>query len=377
MKTIPRTKTPIRFLTLSLWLAPDLSALAAFLLLRHNRAMMNAWTVRFASPLQAALGKLCAFVPFSVMEPLIVALVLCALCYLAWSVRAVVRAHGNRVRRALYQILGGCCAALCMIAVFCWMWGVYYWADSFQNKSGLHAAPIAPETLRAVTEYFADGLTRSADGVARDETGAFAVSVKEILAKAPYIYDTLETRYPFLAFNDTGVKPMAFSRLMSRMDFTGLYCACTGEANVNIDSPACLLASTAAHEMAHQRGFASEQECNFLAVLACLTSGDPVYTYSGWLMGYIYLANALYGADPDAYFAIRDRLPEVVRVDLARNNAYWNQFRDGVIRKAATKAYDGILKGYGESRGMKSYGAMVDLLAAYYGNASAAYNSGN
>lgn len=366
MTTIPRTKTPVRALALPLWLTLDLSALAAFVLLRRNRAVMNAWTTRLASPLQAALGKLCAVAPFSVMEPLITALVLCALCYIVWSVRAVMNARGTRIRRAVAAVSGGTCAALCLIAVLCWMWGAYYWADGFQEKSGLYAVPVSAEQLETVTARFADGLALAADTVARDESGAFAVAPAGILAQAPYIYDALETQYPFLAFDDTGVKPMFFSRLMSRMDFTGFYCACTGEANVNVDSPACLLASVAAHEMAHQRGLASEQECNFLAVLACLTSGDAVYAYSGWLMGYIYLANALYGVNPDAYFAIRDGLPETVRVDLARNNAYWNQFRDGVIKKAATKAYDGILKGYGESRGMQSYGAMVDLLVAYY-----------
>lgn len=368
MKTIPRNETPIRFprRALSLWLLADASALTAFFALRDNRALMNAWTARFASPLQAALGRLCAYAPFSVMEWLIAALVLCALAYIGWSVRAVIRARGRRFRRAVTAIWGAVCVALCLIGVFCWMWGAYFWADGFQDKSGLRAAPVSADRLEAVAALFADGLTNAADAVARDADGAFAVPVAEILAKAPYVYDNLETLYPFLTFADTGVKPMAFSRLMSRMDFTGFYCACTGEANVNIDSPACLLASTAAHEMAHQRGFASEQECNFLAVLACVNSGDAVYSYSGWLMGWIYLGNALYSVNPDAYRELRERLPESVRLDLARNNEYWNQFRDGVIRKAATKAYDGILKSYGEERGMQSYGAMVDLLVAYY-----------
>ena len=370
MPTISRSKTPIRFpyRVLSAWLVADVCALTAFAALRPNRAVMNAWTTRFASPLQAALGKLCAYAPFSVMEWLIASLAICAAGYVAWSVRAVAQAQarGRRVRRALTAVWGASCAALGLVALFCWMWGAYFWADSFQDKSGLYAVPVSAERLEAAAAFFADGLTIAADGVTRDADGAFAVPRTEILAKAPYIYDALESAYPFLDFDDTGVKPMAFSRLMSRMDFTGFYCACTGEANVNVDSPACLLASVAAHEMAHQRGFASEQECNFLAVLACLTSGDAVYSYSGWLMGWIYLGNALYSANPDAYYEIRERLPETVRLDLARNNEYWNQFRDGVIRKAATKAYDGILKGYGEERGMKSYGAMVDLLVAYY-----------
>ena len=51
---------------------------------------------------------------------------------------------------------------------------------------------------------------------------------------------------------------------------------------MNVDAPACLLPATVAHELAHQRSIASEQECNFLAVLASTTSGNPVYAYSGY-----------------------------------------------------------------------------------------------
>mgnify|MGYP000844914845 FL=1 len=159
---------------------------------------------------------------------------------------------------------------------------------------------------------------------------------------------------------------MYFSRLMSIIDFTGFYCPYTGEANVNVDSPACLLPSTAAHEMAHQRGIASEQECNFLAILASTTSGNPAYVYSGYLMGFIHLGNALYRVDPETYWTIRDQLPETVEADLAYNNAYWDQFRDSVVQQASNRIYDGMLKAYGDENGIASYGTVVDLLVAYY-----------
>ena len=87
--------------------------------------------------------------------------------------------------------------------------------------------------------------------------------------------------------------------------------------------------------MAHQRGIASEQECNFIAIAVSLASGDPVYRYSGLLMGYVHLGNALYRADPDRWQVIRDTLPDTVVADLRQNSAYWAAF-EGPVNDAAS-----------------------------------------
>lgn len=351
---------------LHIWLLSVLGVLLVLRLCRGNRAWMNALADRVTIPLRRGLGELCYRVNFSVMELLYVLAALLALAYGIWSVIAVVRAAGRRGRRAYGAVLGAVCVGVTLYALFFFLWGLSFWTDSFQDKSGIYAQPVAPEDLKSVTAYFAEQTARTAEAVPRDESGVFAVSWREILADSSHVYDALEEEFPFLAFEDKGVKPMFFSRLMSRMDFTGFYCAYTGESNVNIDSPACLLPSTVTHELAHQRGVASEQECNFLAVLAATTSGNPAYVYSGWLMGYIYLGNALYSLDPDGYWALRETLPETVRADLAYNNAYWAQFRDSAVKTVSNKVYDSMLKAYGETRGIQSYGTVVDLLVAYY-----------
>ena len=351
---------------LHIWLLADIGLLLAFFLLRGQKGLMNAVADHFTGPLRRGLGKVCYLVPFSVMEAVEVLAVLFGAGYVIWNVRAVARAKDGRRDRAYGAALGAACILLSVWAGFCLLWGVNYWTDSFQDKSGIYAQPVAPEDLKSVTAYFAERTALSAGDVPRDETGRFAVSWQEILADSPHVYDALEEAFPFLAFEDKGVKPMFFSRLMSRMDFTGFYCAYTGEPNVNTDSPACLLPSTVTHELAHQRGIASEQECNFLAVLAATASGNPAYVYSGWLMGYIYLGNALYSLDPDTYWAIRETLPETVQADLAHNNAYWAQFRNSAAKKVSSKVYDSMLKAYGDERGIQSYGTVVDLLVAYY-----------
>ena len=133
----------------------------------------------------------------------------------------------------------------------------------------------------------------------------------------------------------------------------------------SVDSPACLLPANIAHELAHQRGIASEQECNFLAIAAATSSEDPVYQYSGYLMGYIHLSNALYRADPARWERTCGDLPETVLADLRYHSAYWDQF-EGLTAKVSKAVYDSALKSYGQTDGIQSYGTVVDLLTAYY-----------
>ena len=351
---------------LHIWLGADLAVLGLYLALRHDRGLMNGFADHITTPLKGALGRLCALTSLSVMELLYVLAGAAALVYVVGSVIAVVKARGRRGQRAYGALLLAADVCLTVYALFCLMWGVNYWTDSFQDRSGITAQPVAAEDLEAVTAYFAQQLADTADSVPRDENGVYAVPKEQILAESRLVYGGVTEQFPFLDFRDTGVKAVRCSRFMSIMGFTGVYFACIGESNVNVDSPACLLPSTVAHELAHQRGIAWEQECNFLGVLASVTSGMPDYVYSGWLLGFIHLGNALYETDPEAYWAIRNALPETVSADLRDNNAYWDQFRDNVVEKVSDTVYDAALKSYGDANGMKSYSMVVELLVAYY-----------
>ena len=102
-----------------------------------------------------------------------------------------------------------------------------------------------------------------------------------------------------------------------------------------------------------------------VGILAAITAESPAYQYSGYLMGYVHLANALYRAAPETWQTLRDSLPDTVRADLRQNSAYWAQF-DGLVNTAATKVYDGFLKSNGLTDGVQNYGTVVDLLLAYF-----------
>lgn len=303
-------------------------------------------------------------IPFSVVEWLYVAFILLVLFWLV-AVICRLRTSSEKVHTAYGGFLSLACLCLSVWSFYCIFWGVNYYADGFQEKSGIYAEKVSVDELERVARFFAGELAACSDDIARDETGVFAVERDDIFSYSPHVYDNISHKFAFLSNEDRVPKKMFFSRLFSMMNFTGFYTPFTGESNLNIDSPSCLLPANITHELAHQRGIASEQECNFLAVAAATSSDNAAYRYSGYLMGYIHLSNALYRADQERWKEVYAILPESVIADLRYHSAYWSQF-EGAAATVSKKIYDSTLKGYGQTDGIQSYGTVVDLLVAYY-----------
>ena len=218
--------------------------------------------------------------PFSVVEWFYAAFILGVLVWIAVLLHRL-RTRPQKGHTAYGGLLGLACLCLTAGGLYCVLWGVNYYADGFQEKSGVYAQPVTVEELDRVAACFAEHLAELADQVERDENGVFAVSRDEIFAESTSIYENISREFPFLEREDRVPKRMFFSRLFSAMNFTGFYSPYTGESSLNVDSPACLLPANIAHELAHQRGIASEQECNFLALASSTASDSVVYQYSG------------------------------------------------------------------------------------------------
>lgn len=315
--------------------------------------------------LKDGYAKLWYLFPFSVVEWFYVIFIIAVMAWLAILFHWLRTRRGNRLDTAYGGLLGLVCLFLTVNGFAGITWGVNYYADGFQEKSGIYAQPVTVDELERVALLFTEKLEETANLVERDADNVFAVPRDEIFTYSTHVYDNISVEFPFLERQDRTPKKMVFSRLFSAMNFTGFYSAYTGESNLNIDSPASLLPANIAHELAHQRGIASEQECNFLAIAAATSSDNAVYQYSGYLMGYIQLSNALYRADRDRWAEVRSLLPEAVLADLRYHSAYWSQF-EGLAAKVSTTVYDGTLKSYGQTDGIQSYGTVVDLLVAYY-----------
>ena len=339
--------------------------LLVFYIFSKSRSFANAAVKYFSRPAKDILGTVCSVIPFSVMELMYIAAGVFVIWFIVRTV--ILTAKADKKLRTAFK----CCGILLLVVLyfftaFQWLLGIDYRSDSFRTKSGMYAPGATAEELYVVAEYFLTNALRCCDNVERDSEGHFDVEMDEVFASSVNVYDSLIEEYSFLNCRSREPKKMyLFSKISSYMGFTGVFFPFTGESNINIDAPACLIPATIAHELAHQRGVYSEQEANFLGITSCVTSGHDVFTYSGYLSGTINLLNALYRTDMDMWRELRNRISGNVLTDWQDNNTYWDKMESKVTKVSET-VYDGYLKANGQALGMRSYGACVDLLVAYF-----------
>ena len=353
---------PVRHVLLALGLA----ALSVYLLLRSDAAAMAAVSGGFVRPWHRFMSRLTAPLPFSLGEALIVTGILALTAYAAVTLVRLFR-RKSEWGRTLYRVcLTALTAVVLIYAGFCCFWGVYYYTSDFEEQSGIFGRASSVEELTEVTRYYTDLAVEYADQVPRDEEGRARLDLDRTFSYSASLYQNVEQLVPCLAGDPVPAKRFFFSRCMSYLNFSGFFFPFTAEANVNTDCPPALIPSTIGHELAHQRGVAQEDEANFVAVLACLSDGDPEYVYSAALLAYVHLGNALYRADYDAWLENFERLPETVRADLTESNEYWGRFKRSAVSKVSDSVYTGFLHSYGQTLGLQTYGKCVDLLVAYY-----------
>ena len=332
---------------------------------RNNHEVMCYIADRFLRPLRMLMSFVSSKLPFSLAEMLIGVFSVCMLVFIVSKLSKLIHLRKGRGKQLYLLILTPLAWGMAIYAGFCMLWGVYYYGDDFMTKAHLETKPISTEQLETVTEYFAQLAGRYSSRVDRDYEKHCTIDRNAVLEKSNEVYAKTVKRWPCLTAPNVKAKGIRFSKVMSMIDFTGFFFPFTGEANVNMDSPSSYFPATVAHELAHLRGVAKEDEANFVAVIASMEYGDDDYIYSAALMAYTYLGNALRTADYNAWSLIYADLDSNVKRDLNENSAYWEAFKTPV-ETISNNVYEGFLQSYDQELGLKSYGACVDLLVDYY-----------
>ena len=241
--------------------------------------------------------------------------------------------------------------------------------SSIASKLRLQEKKVTAEELAETMTWLigeANALCSEVDFVYGDRSVSPLTGLLELCTELTDGFHRFRQGCPSFYSFPSVVKPVAISEGMSYTHFTGMYTFFTGEANLNIDFPDYTLPFTAAHEMAHQRGFAREKEANFVAFLVTVSCDSPYIRYSGYVSMVEYFSSALYKADKDLWKETMGKLDARIQGELRSYNAFFAKYKESQAAKVSTSMNDSYLKQQGQPAGSASYGLVVDLTVAYY-----------
>lgn len=249
---------------------------------------------------------------------------------------------------------------------FNFLWGINYYRLPFSKIANINTRQATIKELESLCNDLISEVNELREKIDLSKKNRTAENDYRYILKNAYKgYEVAKNIYPELGGNYGKPKAVFFSKAMSYMGITGIYFPFTGEANVNIDTPYISLPSTVTHEMAHQRGFAREDEANYIAYITCKFHPDLDFQYSGYILALTHSMNALYSSDREKYIELYEKLSKNVKEDLIGINRYWAKY-EGPIERASNKMNNAYLKSNNQKDGVKSYGRMVDLLIAEY-----------
>jgi hypothetical protein len=245
--------------------------------------------------------------------------------------------------------------------VFNLFWGLNYNRPSIYDQLALKEEKYGKEEVAQLTQEL----------IAKVNTYRLQMSDSIIYPSRETIYDQVADSYnrlalkdSFFAYKHTSIKSSLYGKLGNKLGFLGYYNPFTGEAQLNTKIPGFLFPFVTCHEVAHQLGYAYENEANFVGYLAGKETKDPVFLYSTYFDLFTYANSDLFQYDSLQARNNYKLLDTLVRKDVKELRAYYKQMKnpfEPVIRML----YGEFLKINNQPKGIQTYNEVVGALLAY------------
>ncbi len=252
---------------------------------------------------------------------------------------------------------------------------VLYHCSSFQeNYMQCEEREYSVRELALVRDHVVRQCNELAKTMGRDENGHI-VYEEDMKQRAIAEMRRLGEEYPLLGGYYPVPKELAFSGFFSQQYMMGYYFPFSMEANYNGTMYIANVPSTLCHELSHVKGFIYEDDANFIGYLACTSSEDAFFRYSGYLSVLDYLNRDLYeslGHSREAYLMYESCSPLVESDNIFLTKEAWEEVESravidtGTVRQASRSFLETNLQINGIEEGIASYGDVVEQLLAYY-----------
>lgn len=338
-------------------------ALLLHLLSAEIPAFADFWSKNAAFPIRACLAYLSALSPVSLVEAAIITSPMwIALLFLC--IRRAIK-DPQKTARLLSLVLS---VPFLLYTLFVFSFGTGYYTTPLADRLALEEEAPDKENLSFLTLYLAqkaEECAKEAGTFVGSDGSKMPYSYAEMNTKLIRAYEAVDHTHGILHTFPVATKPIALSHPMAFTHITGVYTFMTGEMNVCTALPDFSTAFTAAHEMAHARGIAREDEANFVAFLVLEASDDPYLRYAGYMNLLQYVSNALYDTDPAAYRTVFMTYSDTVVAELRAYNAVLNEYSGSVASEIAGSINNAYLESMG-TEGTVSYDLVVRLAVRYF-----------
>ena len=312
-------------------------------------------------PIIAAFFRmLFGWIPFSFGDVLLALLLFLFL-------RFVYKMFKNKFKNWLPKLVQLTAALSLLYGCFYLFWGLNYYRISLAKNLGYNQTEYTTQQLLHTTSKVIEQLNYCHESITQNDTLRVhnPYSSKKMYQMALNGYKNLAHDFPALYYQYPSVKNSLMSGLQSYNGTAGYFNPLTGEAQVNDRIPKTSYPTTTCHEMAHQLGYAAENEANFIGFLAANYNEDVYFKYASYRMAFGYLIQEVRKRDPKTASELWKKIHIGILKDFQNSNQFWKAYQNP-FEPWVKKGYNVYLKANKQEKGTASYNYVVDLLISYF-----------
>ena len=259
-----------------------------------------------------------------------------------WWIVAFRRASGPWWQTAGRVVLRTFAIACAIFSWFVLSWGYGYSRVPLADKIPVHNERTDEDSVDRFADRVSDELSRDADPAHNDKLDDAQVARRLV----PTFEATIHRLGDHATFAPPRIKPTLFQPMLQASATTGFTDPWTHEVNVDASLFFFERPAVYAHEWSHLSGFNDESEANFISVIACTTSHEPLLKYSGWLLVWENLPQNVH---------LTHRMEKTAYDDLMAIRARFERQVNRQVEHASQSAYDSYLKSNHVKAGYASY----------------------
>lgn len=243
------------------------------------------------------------------------------------------------------------------------LWGFNYNRKGITYQLEIKKEKYSTTDLITIDSILTEKVNESKSALIRQDKKY--LTTKEIFDAVAKTYNDISSRYPWLAYQQPSAKTSLWGWAGNYIGFIGYYNPFTGEAQLNTTIPKFIQPFTACHEVAHQLGYAKENEANFVGYLAATNSSDTLFHYSVYLDMYLYTQRNLFILDSTKAKYFSKQLIPAVKADLTELKKF-NEAHQSPLEPVFKWVYQKYLEKNEQPAGLLTYDEVTGFLIAYY-----------